>query len=336
MNLEDKINIVKNILKDKKVAIGFSGGADSTLIAYLSSKVAKDTLAITVNNHLFPTDFIENTRKTAKSFAIRHEIIDINFYDDETFLSNGPDRCHTCRNLMYSEIEKKAHENGFDFICDGNNISDLVVDRPGILITYEKGFKTPFIDAKLTSKEIHEYLDMNNIPYSRSTTCLATRIPTNTPTTRDKIDRISHCEDYILSNTDCKIVKVRDNCKVGIVEVEDINEILKDNRFNQINDELKRQGFKKVCLNLSQIDDNEYIALDYKMDSFSYQLPFTINLKNTEMQMGNEIINKTKDKLETDNINIYENGLIEGHDFKTYDDALDAFMEILPKLRRNI
>ena len=46
MNLEDKIKIVENILKDKKVAVGFSGGADSTLIAYLSSKVSKDTLAI--------------------------------------------------------------------------------------------------------------------------------------------------------------------------------------------------------------------------------------------------------------------------------------------------
>ena len=46
MDLEDKIDIVKSILKDKKVAIGFSGGADSTLIAYLSSKVAADTLAI--------------------------------------------------------------------------------------------------------------------------------------------------------------------------------------------------------------------------------------------------------------------------------------------------
>lgn len=336
MNLEDKINIVKNILKDKKVAIGFSGGADSTLIAYLSSKVAKDTLAITINNHLFPTGFIENTQKATESFGIKHEIIDIDFYDDESFLSNGPNRCHTCRNLMYSEIEKKAHENGFEFICDGNNISDLVVDRPGILITYGKGFKTPFIDAKLTSKEIHEYLDKNNIPYSRSTTCLATRIPTNTQTTRDKIDRISHCEDYILSNTDCKIVKVRDNDEVGIVEVDDISEILKDNRFNQINDELNRQGFKKVCLNLSQIDDNEYIAIDYVKDSFSYQLPFTINLKNSQEQMGNEIINKTKDKLETDNFNIHQNGLIEGHDFKTYEDALDAFMEILPKLRRNI
>jgi len=65
------------------VAIGFSGGADSTLIAYLSSKVAKDTLAITINNHLFPKGFIEHAKQTAKSFGIRHEIIDINFYDDK-------------------------------------------------------------------------------------------------------------------------------------------------------------------------------------------------------------------------------------------------------------
>ena len=55
MSLENKINVVCNILKDKKVAIGFSGGADSTLIAYLSSKVAADTLAITIDNHLLPT-----------------------------------------------------------------------------------------------------------------------------------------------------------------------------------------------------------------------------------------------------------------------------------------
>ena len=98
MNLDDKIAIVKNILKDKKVAIGFSGGADSTLMAYLSSKVAKDTLAITIDNHLFPSDFIENTKKTAKSFGIKHEIIDINFYEDEYFLSNDSKRCYTCRN----------------------------------------------------------------------------------------------------------------------------------------------------------------------------------------------------------------------------------------------
>ena len=335
MNLEDKINIVEDILKDKKVAIGFSGGADSTLIAYLSSKVASDTLAITIDNHLFPTGFVEHAKETCKSFGIKHEIVDINFYEDEDFLSNNPNRCFTCRNLMYSTIEKVAGENGFDFICDGNNISDLVIDRPGILITYSKGFKTPFIEAKLTSKEIHEYLDKKNIPYSRSTTCLATRIPTNTPTTFEKIRRISYCEDYILDNTNCKIVKVRDLGEIGIIEVDDVNEILMKDKFKHINDELKGKGFSKVVLNLSQIDDNEYISIDYENNSFSYQLPFTINLDETKEQLT-KINSESSEKICVDNITIFENGLIKGHDLETHNIALDKFMEILPKLRRNL
>ena len=336
MKLEEKINIVKNILKDQKVAIGFSGGADSTLIAYLSSKFAKDTLAITIDNHILPTDFIENAKKATDSFGIKHEIIDINFYEDDAFLSNDSSRCYACRDLMYTQIEQLAKKRGFDFICDGNNISDLVIDRPGILITYKKGFKTPFIDAKLTSKEIHEYLNKNNIPYSRSTTCLATRIPTDTPTTYEKIKRISYCEDYILENTNCEIVKVRDNGKIGIIEVDNLDEITKENKYNQINDELKRQGFKKVALNLSQIDDDEYIDIDYDNSSFSYKLPYTINIENTKKQLGDKILSESKDKIGLEKISISENGLIEGHDLESYEIALNTFMEILPRLRRNI
>ena len=335
MNLEEKINIVKDILRDQKVAIGFSGGADSTLITYLSSKVAKDTLAITIDNHLLPSGFVENAKNACDSFGVKHEVIDINFYEDKDFLSNGPERCFTCRGLMYSTIEKVARENGFDFICDGNNISDLIADRPGILITYEKDFKTPFITAKLTSKEIHEYLGKHNIEYSRSTTCLATRIPTNTPTTSEKIRRISCCEDYILDNTNCEIVKVRDFGEIGIVEVDKISEILSEDKFKQINDELKEQGFNKVVLNLSEIDDNEYIRIDYENGSFSYQLPFTINIENTKKQLS-EIDSESSEKIQSGKITIYENGLIEGHGLETYDIALDSFMEILQKLRRNI
>lgn len=336
MNLEDKINIVKSILKDEKVAIGFSGGADSTLIAYLASKVAKDTLTITIDNHLMPNGFIENTKNVAESFGVKHEIIDINFYDDEYFLSNDSKRCYTCRNLMYSHIESLAHKKGFEFICDGNNISDLVIDRPGILVTYKKGFKTPFIEAKLTSKEIHEYLNKNNIPYSRSTTCLATRIPTNTTTTHEKISRISYCEDYISNNTNCEIVKVRDHGKFGIIEVDNLNEILNNDKYQQIRNELIKQGFKKVALNLSEIDDDEFISIEYNNKSFSYKLPFTINLDKTQKQIKEEIISISNDEIRLKNITINANGLIKGHELESYEIALDKFMEILPQLRRNI
>ena len=335
MKLEEKIDIVKGILKGKKVAIGFSGGADSTLIAYLASKVAADTLAITIDNHLMPTGFVEHARKTCETFKIRHETVDIDFYEDGDFLSNSSKRCFTCRNLMYSTIEKVARENGFDFICDGNNISDLVIDRPGILVTYAKGFNTPFIEAKLTSAEIHEYLDENSIAYSRSTTCLATRIPTDTPTTRERIEKISCCEDYISEVTGCEIVKVRDFGETGIVEVDRIDEILSANRFKQIDDALKSYGFKKVALNLSQIDDNDSITIDYLEGSYSYQLPFTIDLDNTKSQMEN-IISHDEEKIELENTTIHESGLVEGHGFEDYDTALDSFMEVLKRLRRNI
>ncbi len=335
MNLEDKIDIVKGILKDKKVAIGFSGGADSTLIAYLASKVAKDTLAITIDNHLMPTNFIKHVEDMCSAFKINHEIIDINFYDDEEFLKNLPSRCYTCRDLMYTQIKNLALKEGFDFICDGNNISDLVNDRPGILITYSQGFKTPLIEAKLTSKEIHDYLNDNKIPYSKSTTCIATRIPTNTQITPEKIGRISHCEDYILTNTSCEIVKVRDFEKFSICEVDDIDEIMNEHKYSEINDELNAQGWQKVALNLSNIDDNDMINIAYEKGSFSYQLPFTINLENTKKQLS-KIINESDKQIKTENFEINENGLIKGNNFKNYENALDNFMELLPKLRRNI
>lgn len=336
MNLEDKINIVKEILKDKKVTIGFSGGADSTLIAYLSSKFAQDTLAITIDNHLMPSGFIEHTQRIAEKFEIRHEIIDLNFFENEKFLENGPKRCYYCRNWMYTHITDVAKKKGFDFICDGNNISDLVIDRPGILITYKKGFNTPFIEAKLTSKEIHEYLNRNNIPFSKSTTCLATRIPTNTPTTKEKIRRISDCEDYIYKNTNCEIVKVRDLGKFGICEVDNLNEMLKTKKYIKITEELKRKGFRKVALNLSEINDDEFISVDYHDGSFSYQLPFTINIENTKKQLQKEIIFDSFDRININKVSIFENGLIMGHYFENYESALDTFMEILPKIRRNI
>lgn len=336
MNLEEKIEIVKNCLKDKKVAIGFSGGADSTLICYLASKVSSDVLAITINNHLFPDDFIDHTKKMASLFAVKHHIIDLNFYEDEEFLKNLPDRCYSCRNWMYESIEKYARNNGFDYICDGNNISDLVIDRPGILITYKKKFETPLIEAKLSSKEIHEYLIKNNISYSRSTTCLATRIPTNTKITKDKIEKIKKSENFLTEISGCDLVKVRDLDGIGVCEVNDLSKIIDTNSFNKINDKLKSYGFEKVCLNLSPLCDDEEIVIDYKNNGFSYQLPFAINIKNTKNQLRKKIIFENSKKIELEKIIIYENGLITGHDFENYENAILEFMETLPKLRRNI
>ena len=331
MNLEEKIEIVKDILKDKRVAVGFSGGADSTLIAYLASKVSEDVLAITIDNHLFPNSFLKHTEEMAASFNIKHHIIDINFYEDEEFLKNLPSRCYSCRNLMYEKIKSYGLENGFDYVCDGNNISDLVIDRPGILITYKMGFHTPLIEARLTSK-----LNRNNINYSKSTTCLATRIPTETEITTDKIEKIKKAEEILSSLSGRELVKLRDFNELGICELDSFSKIMTDKSFNEINDQLKLLGYKKVCLNLSPLDDDEDIELDYENNSFQYQLPFTVNIENTKNQLEKDIIFKNDEKIHLEKIVINKNGLIEGYNFRDYTEALSEFMNILAKIRRDI
>ena len=41
-------------------------------------------------------------------------------------------------------------------------------------------------------------------------------------------------------------------------------------------------------------------------------------------------------KIEIENIDIYDTGLIKGNNFKNYEDALNRFMYVLTKIRRNI
>ena len=330
MNLDEKIEKVENTIKNRKIAIAFSGGADSTLLTYLASKVSDKPIAITIDNHIFPTGFIKHCKKTAKEFGIKHKVIDLNFYEHENLLSNKSDRCFVCRDLMYGNIKKYATDNGYESVLDGNNISDLVLDRPGILITYKNNIESPFIHAKLTSKEIHEYLNKHNIPFSRSTTCLGTRLPTNTKMTPENIKQVSASEDFIYEKTNCEIVKVRNNNGLALCEVDDLNKILNENTLKQIKDKLKSIGFKKVALNLSEIDDDENITIDYSKGAFEYQLPYTIDIENTKNQLKDKSISSDSKEILIENQEIHENGLIKGSNFKSKEECLDKFMELLP------
>ena len=59
MQLEDKIKRLEDFLRNKKSVLGFSAGSDSTLLAYVLSKVSPDSLLVTVNNNMMPKEFIK-------------------------------------------------------------------------------------------------------------------------------------------------------------------------------------------------------------------------------------------------------------------------------------
>ena len=65
-----------------------------------------------------------------------------------------------------------------------------------------------------------------------------------------------------------------------------------------------------------------------------FLLMILLYIKNN--QLKNEITYIDSKKIKLKNLEINENGLIKGYDFKNYETALDSFMELLKKIRRNV
>ena len=358
MNTSDKISKVREIFKDKKVAIAFSGGADSTLLVHLAKEANADILAVTFDNFMDPTGFSEYSRKKACDFGVKHEIIELNFFDISTFVSNGPSRCYNCRKVMYASIKQLAKEKGYEIMVDGNNITDLIHDRPGILVKYENDVSSPFIDAGLESWEIHKYLEDNDIEYAKSTTCLATRVKTGQKISHDSINRIDYGESFIKDLTGADVVKLREDGNKATVETSDLDKVLDKDMLSKITAELKNLKYDKILLDIGidgseepLIENHEIQAKENGKLRFDKSLPYKIDIEHTL-----DVISKAsfvEDLGEIKEINVINDGLlkfeIEGRTIKllehgqiVFEDVSDKeevylyLIKILPLIRRKV
>ena len=354
MDINIKINKVKEILKNKKIALAFSAGADSTLLAYLAKEAGADVLAITYNNQIFPSGFLEFVKRRASEIGIRHEIIEGNFLDVDEFVENSPRRCLLCRNLMYDAIKQKAHEEGYEIIIDGNNITDLTHDRPGILMKYKYEIESPFIEAELETYEIHQFLEDNHIEFSKATTCLATRVKTNEIVTIDKVNRIDYCESFIKEKTNCDVVKLRENNNVATIELDSLETIVDIEKLESIFKELKEAQYEKILLNIDFNDEDEDLVLDEELEigksnfTLRKKLPFGINITETSKVLNEfdgesidnidslEDIGYIKLNIDEKESKIFRDGKISIENNENKEDAKQSLVKILPLIRRTV
>ena len=68
-NLRSKLENLTSFLRNKKVITALSGGVDSSLLAFLSNKYAKEALLVTEKSILYPDDEIRLTSEFAKNTA---------------------------------------------------------------------------------------------------------------------------------------------------------------------------------------------------------------------------------------------------------------------------
>lgn len=350
MDLENKLNKIKSYLKDKRLIVAFSGGADSTLLAKLALDSSQEAVAVTVDNGVLPKDCIASAQAIAEKIGISHQVLKENFLEDELFTSNPPQRCYICKNMMYSALEEFANTHGFPEIADGTNISDLLEDRPGVMVNYQKNILSPLVYGGLTSEDVREALKVFNLEYSPSTTCYATRIPAGAEITTKRINRIAYAESLIKNITGTKVVRVRDEDDRARIEVSNIDPLLNSGILSHLSSELKAVGFRGVSLDITDYGAPEREIVIYKPCKdvadkimFETELPYEINIPETcnelkklaevkcSPQMGVAML-----ELEGRNITFFKKGKIVARRVKDKEDAENLMVEVLPLIRRVI
>lgn len=194
-------NLEKFFIKNKKVALGFSGGVDSAYLLYAGIKSGADIKAYYIKSYFQPSFELEDAKRLVKDLGANMEIIELDVLSNDNIKNNPKDRCYYCKERIFSTLIAKAQEDGYSLIIDGTNASDEYEDRPGMKALKELSVCSPLREVGLTKDKIRKLskeaglFTWNKAAYA----CLATRIPTNETITKDLLKAVEGAEGELFS-----------------------------------------------------------------------------------------------------------------------------------------
>jgi pyridinium-3,5-biscarboxylic acid mononucleotide sulfurtransferase len=236
------------------VIVAFSGGADSAYLAYVASQeLGERAVAVTGDSASYPSFQRELADRLTSQFALRHEIIFTEEFDDLNYTSNPPNRCYYCKTELYTKLAQLARERGFAVICDGTNADDVGDYRPGREAAREIGVRSPLLECGLTKSEIRALSRRAGLASwdEPASACLSSRIPYGQVVTIEKVSMIDKAE-MALKQIGFRQVRVRHHGDIARIEVaaEEMPCALNPEKVLQMRAALKALGFKYVTLDL--------------------------------------------------------------------------------------
>lgn len=254
-DLSKKVKKLTAFFKNKRVIVAFSGGIDSTLLAYLSKKYAQKTLLLTASSVLFSEEELTNAKEFSKSYSIEHEIVDIDPMTQEDFVKNPPNRCYVCKKQIFSEFRNIQQQRGFDTIVEGSNLSELSEHRPGFKAIEELGISTPYVKYEINKEEIRKLCQYFNLGSCNRppNACFASRIAYNIPIEESLLQKIKKAEKFLKNTFDLDQVRVRyheqDLARIEFL-LDDLFRIFHRDNIDLIKTRLTKLGFKYITVDL--------------------------------------------------------------------------------------
>lgn len=236
------------------LAVGFSGGVDSSLLTAVAHEVLGERLiAVTGADASVPEREVNEAIAFCKERGIRHILCKVDPLQEEGYRNNSPDRCYFCKHGIFTEVKRIADEYGIKYMAEGTNMDDVGDYRPGLRAAAELSVKSPLREARLNKSEIRIISRAMGLPtWSKPAyACLASRFVYGEEITEEKLHMIDQAEQFLIEHGFFE-ERVRMHGNIARIEVPpvDIPRLAADGIREEVYAEFRKIGFLFVTLDL--------------------------------------------------------------------------------------
>ena len=194
-----------------RVAVAFSGGVDSTVVAQAARLALGDAaVAVTAVSDSLAQGELEEAEALARRIGIRHRVIRTEEFADPNYVRNNPDRCYFCKSELYGRLSGLLGALGVDVIASGANTDDAGDHRPGMRAAAEHGVRHPLQECGLGKADVRALARAWGLPTwdKPATPCLSSRVAYGEEVTPERVRMIDQAEQW-LRRRGLRLLRVR-------------------------------------------------------------------------------------------------------------------------------
>jgi uncharacterized protein len=264
-----------------RVAVAYSGGVDSTVVAQAAHEALGDAvIAVTAVSDSLAAGELEEAQELARRIGIPHRVIRTEEFADPNYLRNQPDRCYFCKSELYGRLSGLLGELGVDVIASGANTDDLGDHRPGMRAAAENGVRHPLQECGLGKPEVRALARAWGLPTwdKPATPCLSSRIAYGEEVSPERVRMIDQAEQW-LRQRGLRILRVRyhkgDLARIE-VPLDDLARLVDLQVRGDLITAFRALGFKFVTLDLE----------GFRSGSFNSTLPNVVPVESLLRGVG--------------------------------------------------
>ena len=198
VDLRDRL--IETIRGYGRVAVAFSGGIDSTVVAQAAHLALGDeAVAVTAASDSLAQGELEEAEALAKRIGIKHRIIRTEEFADPNYVRNSSDRCYFCKSELYGRLSGLLGALGVDAIASGANLDDSGDHRPGMRAAAENGVRHPLQECAMGKDDVRALAKAWGLPTwdKPATPCLSSRVAYGEEVTPERVRMIDQAERWL-------------------------------------------------------------------------------------------------------------------------------------------